>query len=83
MIAVPQLRSRFTIKTRAGGAVLTTEVVECADEEHAIELARTRLANAVPGVSIEVWARRSLLWSSLTSSALLSLAQISASAGIA
>jgi hypothetical protein len=66
MTAMPDLRGRFTIKTMAGRAVLAAEVLECADQEHAIELARVHLLKAAPGVSVEVWARQSLLWSSLT-----------------
>jgi hypothetical protein len=64
MTAMPDVRGRFTIKTTAGRAVLGAEALECADDEQAIELARARLLDAAPGVSVEVWARQSLLWSS-------------------
>jgi hypothetical protein len=74
---MPTLSSPFTIRTVAGRAVLAEESVECAGKEDAIELARARLVSAVPGVSVEVWAHQSKLWSSLTGSVLLALAQIS------
>lgn len=67
MTVVHALFGPFTVKIMAGRAVLAAESVECADEEHAIELAHARLAKAVPRVSAEVLTRQSMLWSSVTS----------------
>ena len=71
------LRRRFTLRTMAGGALLASEVIECADDASAIELARTRAVEVVPGVSVEVWIRQAMLWSSRVS-ALLGIALLDA-----